>query len=88
MGNNDLPLLARFTVLVDFLGASNAARWPKERLYPFLDLLISIAHVQSVEEIAGSPQEDGSYRIRFTTCREDKLCAAHHLSTARWRNAA
>jgi hypothetical protein len=48
------------------LGSSTATNWPKERLYPFLDLLIAIAQMQSAQDIDGSPQQDGSYRIRIT----------------------
>lgn len=66
MSDDDLPLFDRFTLFFDFLGTSDATRWPKERLYPFLDLLISIAQVQSEQDIDGNPQEDGSYRIRMT----------------------
>ena len=67
MSNSDLPLLERFTLFFDFLGSSLAASWPAERLYPFLDLLISIAaQMQTAQDIDGSPQEDGSYRIRIT----------------------
>jgi hypothetical protein len=66
MSNDTLPLFDRFTLFFDFLGTSEATRWPKERLHPFLDLLISIAQIQSEQDIDGSPQEDGSYRIRIT----------------------
>jgi hypothetical protein len=66
MSDDDLPLFDRFTLFFDFLGTSDATRWPKERLYPFLDLLISIAQIQSKQNIDGNPQEDGSYRIRIT----------------------
>jgi hypothetical protein len=37
-----LPLMERFTLFFDFLGTSTATSWPKDRLYPFLDLLIAI----------------------------------------------
>jgi hypothetical protein len=61
------PLHDRFTLFFDFLGSSQATSWPKERLYPFLDLLIAIAaQMQTAQEIDGSPQQDGSYRIRIT----------------------
>lgn len=66
MSDDDLPLFERFTLFFDFLGTSEATRWPKERLYPFLDLLISIAQIQSEQNIDGNPQEDGSYRIWIT----------------------
>jgi hypothetical protein len=66
MSGDDAPLFDRFTLYFDFLGTSDATGWPKERLYPFLDLLISIAQIQSEQDIAGNPQEDGSYRIRIT----------------------
>jgi hypothetical protein len=66
MSDDDLPLFDRFTLFFDFLGTSDATRWPKERLYLFLDLLISIAQLQSEQDIDGNPQEDGSYRIRIT----------------------
>src|ERR1700738_2452509 len=67
MSNDDLPLLERFTLFFDFLGTADAATsWPKERLYPFLDLLISLAHVESVEDISGTAQENGSYRLIIT----------------------
>jgi hypothetical protein len=48
MSHDDLQLFDRFTLFFDFLGTSDATRWPKERLYPFLDLLISIAQIQHV----------------------------------------
>jgi hypothetical protein len=41
--SDDLPLMERFTLFFDFLGTSDATRWPKEQLYPFLDLLNAIA---------------------------------------------
>jgi hypothetical protein len=66
MSHDDLPLFDRFTLFFDFLGTSDATRWPKKRLYPFLDLLISMAQIQSEQDIDGNPQEDGSYRIRIT----------------------
>jgi hypothetical protein len=67
MSNADLPLMERFTLFFDFLGSSQAASWPAERLYPFLDLLIAIAaQMQTTQEIDGNAQEDGSYRIRIT----------------------
>jgi hypothetical protein len=67
MNNEDPPLMERFTLFFDFLGSSMAARWPAERLYPFLDLLITIAaQMQTAQDIDGNPQEDGSYRIRIT----------------------
>jgi hypothetical protein len=66
MDDDDLPLFDRFTLFFDFLGTSDATRWPKERLYPFLDLLISIAQIQSEQDIEGNAQEDGSYRIKIT----------------------
>jgi hypothetical protein len=66
MSDDDLPLFDRFTLFFDFLGTSDATKWPKERLYQLLDLLISIAQIQSGQEIDGNPQEDGSYRIRIT----------------------
>lgn len=64
--SDDLPLFDRFTLFFDFLGTSDAAGWPKERLYPFLDLLILIAQIQSEQNIDGNPQQDGSYRIQIT----------------------
>jgi hypothetical protein len=66
MSDCDLSLFDRFTLFFDFLGTSDATKWPKERLYPFLDLLISIAQIQSEQDIDGNQQEDGSYRIRIT----------------------
>jgi hypothetical protein len=67
MSDDDLPLHERFTLFFDFLGSSKATSWPKERLYPFLDLLITIAaHMQSAQDIDGSPQQNGSYRILIT----------------------
>jgi hypothetical protein len=67
MSDNDLPLNERFTLFFDFLGSSAATSWPKERLYQFLDLLIAIAvQMESVENIDGSPQQDGSYLISIT----------------------
>lgn len=57
----------RYTLFFDFLGTSEATSWPKEKLYPFLDLLISLgAQIPSTQYLDGSPQEDGSYRIRIT----------------------
>ena len=56
-----------FVLFFDFLGTSAAtSAWPRERLYEFVDLLISIAHMQSALEIDGESQADGSYRIRLT----------------------
>jgi hypothetical protein len=67
MCNVDLALHERFTLFFDFLGSSTATSWPRERLYPFLDLLIAIAtQMQSSQMIDGTPQEDGSYRIFIT----------------------
>jgi hypothetical protein len=67
MSDNDLPLKERSTLFFDFLGSSTATSWPKERLYPFLDLLITIgAQMQSAQNIDGSPEQDGSYRISVT----------------------
>ena|SRR6266481_5653639 len=64
MGDDDLPLFNRFTWYFDFLGTSDAAtNWPKERLHEFLDLLWTIAHAQSEQDIDGSPQDHGSYRF-------------------------
>jgi hypothetical protein len=61
------PLFDRYTLFFDFLGTSTATSWPKERLYPLLDLLISISTgVQTEESIEGNPQEDGSYRLLIT----------------------
>ncbi len=57
----------RFTLFLDFLGASNAARtWPKDRLYDFVDLLTRLSHAQSVEYIVGDAKEDGSYGFTIT----------------------
>jgi hypothetical protein len=62
-----LPLVERFTLFFDFLGTSTATTWPKERLYPFLDLLIAIgAQMPSTQDLDGSAQEDGSYRFLIT----------------------
>jgi hypothetical protein len=67
MSDNNLPLQERFTLFFDFLGSSTATSWSKERLYPFLDLLIAIGtQMQSAQNIDGSPQSDGSYRISIT----------------------
>ena len=64
---DELALDIRFAVFFDFLGASNAAlTWPRERVYEFVDLLISVASVQSAEDITGGPQPDGGYRINVT----------------------
>lgn len=61
------PLHERYTLFFDFLGSSDATKWPKERLYPFLDLLIAIAaQMQTTEYIDGSAQDDGSYRFSIT----------------------
>ncbi len=44
-----------------------ATSWPKERMYPFLDLLIAIAaQMQSAQDIGGGPLPDGSYRFTIT----------------------
>jgi hypothetical protein len=67
MNDNTPPLFDRYTLLFDFLGSSRATAWPKDRLYPFLDLLIAIAgQVQSTQDIDGSRQKDGSYRVTIT----------------------
>ncbi len=67
MSDNDLPLFERFTLFFDFLGTSTATAWPKDRLYPFLDLLIAIgSQIPSSQDIDGSAQDDGSYKIRIT----------------------
>jgi hypothetical protein len=63
-GEDDLPLHNRFTLYFDLLGTSGAAtNWPKEKLYELLDLLRTIAHIQSEQDMDGSPQDDGSYRF-------------------------
>jgi hypothetical protein len=65
--DSGFALEQRFVLFFDFLGASNAAiNWPRERLYEFVDLLISIATLQSSEDISGSAQPDGSYRLLVT----------------------
>jgi hypothetical protein len=67
MDINDPALINRFVLFFDFLGTSEAAKsWPRERVHVFVDLLISIAEVQSVESITGYSQEDGSYRLNVT----------------------
>lgn len=67
MNDDDPALTERFTLYFDFLGSSEATRWPKERLYPFLDLLIAIAaQMQSTQDVDGSAQQDGSYKIIIT----------------------
>jgi hypothetical protein len=67
MNGNDPALESRFTLFFDFLGASNAASvWPRERIHEFVDLLISIAQVQSAEIISGEAQGDGGYRLFVT----------------------
>jgi hypothetical protein len=75
---NDLALEQRYVLFFDFLGASNAAvNWPRERVYEFVDLLVSIATLQSSEEISGSAQPDGSYRLLVTpeiTTFSDNSC--------------
>jgi hypothetical protein len=63
----DPALEKRYVLFFDFLGASSAARsWPRERVYKFVDLLIAIAAIQSSEDISGSAQPDGSYRLLLT----------------------
>ncbi len=53
-----------FTLFLDFLGSSAAATtWPRERQYEFVDLLISIAQMQSDLQIDGDAQADGGYKI-------------------------
>jgi hypothetical protein len=67
MSDHDQPLHERFTLFFDFLGSSAATSLPKERLYPFLDLLMAIAaQMQTAQDIDGGPQQDGSFRIRIT----------------------
>ena len=67
MDNDDPALVDRFILFFDFLGTSEAATsWSRERVHAFVDLLISIAQVQSAEDISGNSQEDGSYRILVT----------------------
>lgn len=57
----------RFVLFFDFLGASNAAKnWPRERVYEFVNLLTSIATLQSSQDISGSAHADGSYRLLVT----------------------
>jgi hypothetical protein len=64
---SELPLVERFTLFFDFLGTSAAASWPKEKLYPFLDLLIAIgAQIPSAQSLEGSPLDDGGYRFQIT----------------------
>jgi hypothetical protein len=65
--DDDPPLFDRYTLFFDFLGSSMATSWPKDRLYPFLDLLITIAGgMQTAQNIEGNAQEDGSYRFQIT----------------------
>jgi hypothetical protein len=65
--NGGLALDNRFVLFFDFLGASNAAKnWPRERIHEFVDLLISIAQIQSSQNISGNAQPDGSYRLLLT----------------------
>ena len=60
-------LLDRFTIFFDFLGSSEATKWPKARLYPFLDLLIAIAaQMQTAQHIDGGRQADDSFRFSIT----------------------
>jgi hypothetical protein len=67
MQEDEQALEFRFAVFFDFLGASNAAlTWPRERVHEFVDLLISIATIQSSEDISGEAQADGSYRLLVT----------------------
>jgi hypothetical protein len=57
----------RYVLYFDFLGTREAAtNWPRERLYEFVDLLISISQIQAHEEVVGGAQADGSYRIQIT----------------------
>src|SRR5262249_41680376 len=64
MTDDEMALENRFTLFFDFLGSSVAAtEWPRERVHSLVDLLISIAQMQSTEEISGAAQEDGSNQL-------------------------
>jgi hypothetical protein len=65
--DHDPALEDRFILFFDFLGASDAAKkWPHDRVHEFVDLLISIAHLRSAQELSGSPLAEGSYRVTVT----------------------
>lgn len=62
MGDDAFP--RRYTLFLDFLGASDAARnWPRDRAHQFVQLLISIAQLQSSETILGGTMPDGGYKL-------------------------
>jgi hypothetical protein len=64
MNGDGKALVDRYVLFFDFLGAANAAKtWPRERVYEFVDLLIAVARTQSAQDISGSAQKDGSYKI-------------------------
>lgn len=65
--DNDPALEHRYALFFDFLGTSRAAQtWPRERVHQLVDLLISIAQVQSAQDISGSAEADGGYRLQVT----------------------
>src|SRR5258708_4558546 len=67
MQTADAAFEDRYGLYFDFLGTRAAATtWPRDRLYEFVDLLVSIAQARSNEEITGQSQDDGSYRISVT----------------------
>ncbi len=62
-----LRFVDRYTLYFDFLGTRAAAtNWPPDRLDQFVKLLISISKIQAHEEVVGSANADGSYRIQIT----------------------
>ena len=71
----------RYVLFFDFLGASEAAtRWPPDRVRSFIDLLSSIAKIQSPQDISGGAQADGSFRIKIvpeTTTFSDNVVVSY-----------
>jgi hypothetical protein len=90
--NGGLALEQRFVLFFDFLGASNAAiSWPRGRIHQFVDLLIGVAQVQSAQDISGSAQGDGSYRLSITpevTTFSDNVVVSYPSGALEERNEA
>lgn len=67
MSGGEKALEDRYVLFFDFLGAASAAKtWPRARIYEFVDLLIAVVQTQSAQDISGSAQEDGSYKLTIT----------------------
>jgi hypothetical protein len=67
MDKSDQAFENRYALFFDFLGTSHAARkWPQDRVHNLVDLLISLAGIQSAQDISGNAEADGGYRMKIT----------------------